>query len=55
LAHFIALEEPASVWASRTLQYTDESRIRQADALARISESHFNIRNSVEALCQLYC
>jgi glycosyltransferase involved in cell wall biosynthesis len=55
LAHFIALEEPACVWAWRILQHADESRIQQVDALALISQSHFNIRKSVEVLCQLYC
>jgi glycosyltransferase involved in cell wall biosynthesis len=54
LAHFIPLEAPASEWASRIVQYAGSSRTRQADALARIRQSHFNIRKSVEALCQLY-
>lgn len=54
LAHFVRLEEPASEWASRLLQHTDDSRIRQADALALISQSHFDIRRNVEELCQLY-
>jgi glycosyltransferase involved in cell wall biosynthesis len=54
LAYFIALEEPASVWASRILQHADESRMRQGDALEHMSRSHFNIRKSVEILCQLY-
>jgi glycosyltransferase involved in cell wall biosynthesis len=54
LAHFIPLEAPASEWASRILQIADHSRTRQADALAHISRSPFSIRQSVEALCQLY-
>ncbi len=54
LAHFIPLETPASEWASRILQHASNSRTRQDDALARIGQSPFNIRRSVEALCQLY-
>ncbi len=54
LAHFLALEEPASAWASAILQHAEESRIHPADALALVRQSHFDIQKSIEALCQLY-
>jgi glycosyltransferase involved in cell wall biosynthesis len=54
LAHFVSLADPPSQWASRILQHAEQDRIRQPDALACASQSHFNVQKSIEALCQLY-
>jgi glycosyltransferase involved in cell wall biosynthesis len=54
LVRFIPLEETAGAWASRIVEYAGESRMLQAEALAVMSQSHFNIGRSIEDLCRLY-
>src|SRR5258708_6052780 len=54
LVHVVPLADPASVWARRILQYAQQTRMHQSDALARVNGSRFNIQRSIGELCRLY-
>jgi glycosyltransferase involved in cell wall biosynthesis len=55
LIHRISLSQPASVWAETILSARNTvSNITEADSLAILEYSHFNIACSVDSLTKIY-
>lgn len=54
LVRFVPVGASPSNWARRVLEHAKQTSVRQADALACVIKSRFNIQRSIPAICQLY-